>query len=66
MKRRFFFVNTRLDHVGVQARRGGVALLCRKAAEIGQGTCSYYEIMPPKGPDGGFLWTGRGSILKGS
>lgn len=55
MKRRFFFVNTRLDHVGVQARRGGIALLCRKAAEIGQGTCSYYEIMPPKGPDGGFL-----------
>lgn len=136
--KKFFFVNTHLDHVGIQARHDGVALLCRKAAEIGggcpmvitgdfniykesaeieeikklglmhaydiaenmylqpstwhgyspdpenhakveaeknfrksgivlgtpqiidyifisQGTCSYYEIMPPKGPDGGFL-----------
>lgn len=136
--KKFFFVNTHLDHVGVVARREGVALLCRKAAEIGngcptvitgdfniykesedieyiknlglihaydiaestelqpatwhgyesdkqahverviaeqqaksgitaeapqiidyifisQGTCSYYEIMAPKGPDGGFL-----------
>ena len=135
--KKFFFVNTHLDHVGVQARREGVALLCRKAAEIGRGcpmvitgdfniykesddiayiknlgllhaydiaqykqlqpatwhgyhndmekhvadviakekkngiiaeapqiidyifinrgSCSYYEILPPKGPDGGFL-----------
>lgn len=35
--KKFFFVNTHLDHVGVQARREGVALLCRKAAEIGKG-----------------------------
>ena len=125
--KKFFFVNTHLDHVGVQARREGVSLLCRKAKEIGgdcpmvitgdfniykesddiafiksmglchvydiaeekklqpatwhgyqdmeehvrsvrqevpqiidyifinQGKCSYYEIMEPKGPDGGFL-----------
>ena len=125
--KRFFFVNTHLDHVGVTARREGVSLLCRKATEIGkgcpmvitgdfnfyldsddaaylknigllhaydiaaekklqpatwhgyedmeahvkkvhhivpqiidyilinQGTCSHYEIMEPKGPDGGFL-----------
>lgn len=128
--KKFFFVNTHLDHVGVVARREGVNLLCRKAKEIGgdcpmvmtgdfnsskespdiqhvrdmgmlhtyeiaahkklqpasyhgyhdfermlnsnripehllpaiidyifisEGTCSEYEIMPPKGPDGGFL-----------
>lgn len=125
--KKFFFVNTHLDHVGVQARREGVSLLCRKAKEIGgncpmvitgdfniykesddiaciksmglchvydiaeekklqpatwhgyqdmeehvksvqqevpqiidyifinQGKCSYYKIMEPKGPDGGFL-----------
>ena len=126
--KKFFFVNTHLDHVGNQARREGVRLLCRKAAEIGggcpmvitgdfnsgkesddiayvknmglihaydiadakklqpasfhgysdmdrmaeripkqfqpaiidyifisQGHCSYYEIMDPKGADGGFL-----------
>lgn len=126
--KRFFFVNTHLDHVGVQARRDGVSLLCKKAKEIGgdcpmvitgdfnaykesddikyvkniglthvydiadsktlqpasyhgykemselektlpkdiqpqiidyilinQGTCSYYEIMPPKAADGGFI-----------
>lgn len=126
--KKFFFVNTHLDHVGVLARRNGVALLCQKAKEIGgdcpmvitgdfnvykesediqyiknlglisvydiakekklqpasyhgfkemsevvkkyapeelpaiidfifinEGTCSYYEIMDPKGPDGGFL-----------
>lgn len=125
--KRFFFVNTHLDHVGVVARREGVSLLCRKAAEIGkgcpmvitgdfnfyldsddaaylknigllhaydiaaekklqpatwhgyedmeehvkkvnhvipqiidyilinQGICSHYEIMEPKGPDGGYL-----------
>lgn len=136
--KKFFFVNTHLDHVGIRARHDGVALLCRKAAEIGggcptvitgdfniykesdeiaeikklglkhaydiaeykqlqpatwhgynsdqehhvkveaeknfeksglvieapqiidyilisQGSCSFYEILPPKGPDGGFL-----------
>lgn len=126
--KRFFFVNTHLDHVGVLARRNGVALLCQKAKEIGgdcpmvitgdfnvykesddiayiknlglisvfdiaaekklqvasyhgykemselakkydpaiqpaiidyiiinEGSCSYYEIMDPKGADGGFL-----------
>ena len=36
--KKFFFVNTHLDHVGVVARREGVALLCRKAREIG-GDC---------------------------
>lgn len=36
--KRFFFVNTHLDHVGVVARREGVKLLCRKAHEIG-GDC---------------------------
>lgn len=36
--KRFFFVNTHLDHVGVVARREGVNLLCRKAKEIG-GDC---------------------------
>lgn len=36
--KRFFFVNTHLDHVGVVARREGVNLLCRKAHEIG-GDC---------------------------
>lgn len=35
--KRFFFVNTHLDHVGGVARREGVNLLCRKALEIGQG-----------------------------
>lgn len=35
--KKFFFVNTHLDHAGVQARREGVSLLCRKAAEIGKG-----------------------------
>ena len=132
--KKFFFVNTHLDHVGVVARHEGVSLLIRKAHEIGgdcpmvitgdfniyndseeitrieemglthvydiaaekklqkaswhgydedmdvhvqkanksngrdiptpqiidyilisQGSCSYYEIMDPKGPDGGFL-----------
>lgn len=129
--KRFFIVNTHLDHVGSVARREGVNLLCRKAKEIGgdcpmvitgdfnsgkdspdiqhvrdmglkhtyeiaarkdlqpasyqafrewdtwldgknpipeymipaiidyifisEGTCSYYKIFPPKGPDGGFL-----------
>lgn len=129
--KKFFFVNTHLDHVGVVARREGVNLLCRKAKEIGgdcpmimtgdfnsqkespdiqhvrdmglkhayeiaaekklqpasfhgfhdfdqwinskrgiperfrpaiidyifisEGSCSYYEILPQKGPDGGFL-----------
>ena len=36
--KRFFFVNTHLDHVGSVARREGVNLLCRKAKEIG-GDC---------------------------
>lgn len=36
--KRFFFVNTHLDHVGAVARREGVKLLCRKAKEIG-GDC---------------------------
>ncbi len=36
--KRFFFVNTHLDHVGVVARREGVKLLCKKAQEIG-GDC---------------------------
>lgn len=36
--KRFFFVNTHLDHVGVVARREGVKLLCQKAKEIG-GDC---------------------------
>lgn len=36
--KRFFFVNTHLDHVGVVARREGVNLLCKKAKEIG-GDC---------------------------
>lgn len=126
--KRFFFVNTHLDHVGVVARREGVNLLCKKAKEIGgdcpmvitgdfnsekeskdiefvksrglihtfdiaaqkkydvasyhgfegmegmakeipealrpsiidyifisQGTCSYYEILPEKSPDGRFV-----------
>lgn len=126
--KRFFFVNTHLDHVGAVARREGVNLLCRKAKEIGgdcpmvitgdfnsqkespdiqyvksvglihtldiakekkagiasfhgfkglddmakfipeqarpavidyifisEGTCSYYEIMPEKSPDGRFV-----------
>ncbi|MCQ2185146.1 MAG: endonuclease/exonuclease/phosphatase family protein [Bacteroidales bacterium] len=126
--KRFFFVNTHLDHVGMVARREGVNLLCKKAKEIGgdcpmvitgdfnaekesadiqyvkscglihtfdiaaqkkyevasfhgfegmegiakhipeamrpaiidyifisQGTCSYYEIMPAKSPDGRFV-----------
>lgn len=35
--KKFFFVNTHLDHVGVQARREGVRLLCTKAKEIGGG-----------------------------
>ena len=35
--KRFFFVNTHLDHVGSEARREGVNLLCRKALEIGGG-----------------------------
>lgn len=36
--KKFFFVNTHLDHVGVTARREGVRLLCTKAKEIG-GDC---------------------------
>lgn len=36
--KKFFFVNTHLDHVGVTARREGVKLLCTKAKEIG-GDC---------------------------
>lgn len=36
--KRFFFVNTHLDHVGAVARREGVNLLCKKAKEIG-GDC---------------------------
>lgn len=35
--KKFFFVNTHLDHVGVTARRDGVKLLCTKAREIGGG-----------------------------
>lgn len=131
--KKFFFVNTHLDHVGITARHEGVSLLCSKAREIGgdcpmvitgdfniyndseeitrikelglthvydiaaekktqkctwhgyedmdehvinasrsngreipapqiidyilinEGSCSYYEIMPPKAADGGYL-----------
>ncbi|MCQ2173790.1 MAG: endonuclease/exonuclease/phosphatase family protein [Bacteroidales bacterium] len=35
--KRFFFVNTHLDHVGVVARHEGVSLLVKKAHEIGAG-----------------------------
>ena len=35
--KKFFFVNTHLDHVGITARHEGVSLLIRKAHEIGGG-----------------------------
>lgn len=34
--KKFYFVNTHLDNVGVIARREGVTLLCRKAEQIGK------------------------------